>query len=134
MIKKELFSNVLTLAWNLLLVYVCYTLCRLAFLFVNWDTFSEHLTFGYAMSLFGAGIIFDTTAILYSNALFILLFLFPLHWKETPVFYKIVRWVFASVNTFFLITNLIDCVYFRFTGRRTTMTVCRNFGMRETEN
>ena len=125
--KKELFSNVLSLVWNLLLVYVCYTLCRLAFLFVNWDTFSEHLTFGYAMSLFGAGIIFDTTAILYSNALFILLFLFPLHWKETPVFYKIVRWVFASVNTFFLITNLIDCVYFRFTGRRTTMTVLQEF-------
>ena len=84
--KKELFSNVLSLVWNLLLVYVCYTLSRLVFLCVNWDTFSEHLTFGYAMSLFGAGIIFDTTAILYSNALFILLFLFPLHWKETPVF------------------------------------------------
>lgn len=98
--KKELFSNVLSLVWNLLLVYVCYTLSRLVFLCVNWDTFSEHLTFGYAMSLFGAGIIFDTTAILYSNALFILLFLFPLHWKETPVFYKIVRWVFTSVNTF----------------------------------
>lgn len=125
--KKELFSNVLSLVWNLLLVYVCYTLSRLVFLCVNWDTFSEHLTFGYAMSLFGAGIIFDTTAILYSNALFILLFLFPLHWKETPVFYKIVRWVFTSVNTFFLITNLIDCVYFRFTGRRTTMTVLQEF-------
>lgn len=64
MIKKELFSNVLTLAWNLLLVYVCYTLCRLAFLFVNWDTFSGNLSWGYTISLLGAGIIFDTTAIL----------------------------------------------------------------------
>lgn len=27
--KKELFSNVLSLVWNLLLVYVCYTLSRL---------------------------------------------------------------------------------------------------------
>lgn len=58
MIKKELFSNVLTLAWNLLLVYVCYTLCRLAFLFVNWDTFSGNLSWGYTISLLGAGIIF----------------------------------------------------------------------------
>ena len=64
MMKKDLFSNVLSLVWNLLLVYVCYTLSRLVFLCVNWDTFSEHLTFGYAMSLFGAGIIFDTTATL----------------------------------------------------------------------
>lgn len=125
--KKEFFANVLTLVWNLVLVYVCYTLCRLVFLFINWETFSGHLTWGYAVSLFGAGIIFDTTAILYSNALFILLFLFPLHWKETPVFYKVVRWLFAAVNTFFLITNLIDCVYFRFTGRRTTMTVLQEF-------
>ncbi|WP_304300789.1 LTA synthase family protein [Phocaeicola plebeius] len=127
MIKKELFSNVLTLAWNLLLVYVCYTLCRLAFLFVNWDTFSGNLSWGYTISLLGAGIIFDTTAILYSNALFILLFLLPLHWKETPSFYKGVRWIFTIVNTFFLITNLIDCVYFRFSGRRTTMTVFQEF-------
>lgn len=59
MMKKELFSNVLSLVWNLLLVYVCYTLCRLAFLFVNWDTFSGNLTWGYAISLLGAGIIFD---------------------------------------------------------------------------
>lgn len=125
--KKEFFANVLTLVWNLVLVYVCYTLCRLVFLLINWETFSGHLTWGYAVSLFGAGIIFDTTAILYSNALFILLFLFPLHWKETPVFYKVVRWLFAAVNTFFLITNLIDCVYFRFTGRRTTMTVLQEF-------
>lgn len=43
--KKDLFSNVLSLVWNLLLVYVCYTLSRLVFLCVNWDTFSEHLTF-----------------------------------------------------------------------------------------
>lgn len=125
--KKELFANVLTLIWNLVLVYVCYTLCRLAFLFVNWDTFGGHLTWKYAIDLFGAGIIFDTSAILYSNALFILLFLFPLHWKETPMFYKIVRWAFAVVNTFLLITNLIDCVYFRFTGRRTTMSVLQEF-------
>ena len=50
--KKELFSNVLSLVWNLLLVYVCYTLSRLVFLCVNWDTFSEHLTFGYAIRHF----------------------------------------------------------------------------------
>ena len=44
--KKNLFSNVLTLSWNLLLVYLCYTLCRLIFLCVNWEMFNDHLTFG----------------------------------------------------------------------------------------
>lgn len=125
--KKDVFSNVLTLVWNLLLIYICYSLCRLVFLLVNWDIFSGHMNFSYALSLFGAGIIFDTSAILYSNALFIFLFLFPLHWKENAAFYKVVRWIFTVANTFFLITNLIDCVYYRFTGRRTTMSVLQEF-------
>lgn len=125
--KKNLFSNVLTLSWNVLLVYLCYTLCRLVFLCVNWDMFHDHLTFSYASSLFGAGIIFDTTAILYSNALFILLFLFPFHLKENIRFYKTIRILFTAVNGFFLISNLADCVYFRFTGRRTTMSVLQEF-------
>ena len=116
--KKDVFSNVLTLVWNLLLIYICYSLCRLVFLLVNWDTFSGHMNFSYALSLFGAGIIFDTSAILYSNALFIFLFLFPLHWKENAAFYKVVRWIFTVANTFFLITNLIDCVYYRFMNVR----------------
>ena len=33
--KKELFSNVLSLIWNLLIIYVCYSLCRLTFLLEN---------------------------------------------------------------------------------------------------
>lgn len=125
--KKTLFSNLLSLASNLLLVYVCYSLCRLVFVLVNRDIFAESLDWDYALTLFGAGIIFDTTAILYSNALFILLFLLPLHWKENARFYRVTRWLFTIINTFFLVTNLIDCVYFRFTGRRTTMTVLEEF-------
>ncbi len=64
--KKELFSNVLSLIWNLFVIYVCYSLCRLTFLLENFRLFSENLTLGYALNMFGAGIIFDTTAILYS--------------------------------------------------------------------
>lgn len=104
--NKTLFSNVLSLAWNLLLVYVCYFICRLTFLLTNWSLFSEQFEWGYMCRLFGAGTIFDTTAILYSNALFILLFLFPFHWKERESFYRVIRWIFVIVNTFFLLSNL----------------------------
>lgn len=127
MVKRTLFSNVGSLAWNLLLVYVCYFICRLTFLLTNWAIFGDQFEWGYMFRLFAAGTIFDTTAILYSNALFIVLFLFPFHWKERSVFYRVVRWVFVAVNTFFLISNLVDCVYFRFSGRRTTMSVFQEF-------
>ena len=127
MVKRTLFSNVGSLAWNLLLVYVCYFICRLTFLLTNWAIFGDQFEWGYMFRLFAAGTIFDTTAILYSNALFIVLFLFPFHWKERSAFYRVVRWVFVAVNTFFLISNLVDCVYFRFSGRRTTMSVFQEF-------
>ena len=55
--NKTLFSNVLSLAWNLLLVYVCYFICRLTFLLTNWSLFSEQFEWGYMCRLFGAGTI-----------------------------------------------------------------------------
>lgn len=125
--KSSYMANLLPLIWNLVLVYIVYFICRLAFVLVNWDVFGGNLSFGYAMSLFGAGVIFDTTAILYSNALFILLFLLPLHWKENARFYQVVRWLFTIVNSIMLITNLIDCVYFGYTGKRTTTSVLQEF-------
>ncbi|WP_298112158.1 LTA synthase family protein [uncultured Bacteroides sp.] len=125
--KSSYVANLLPLIWNLVLVYIVYFICRLAFVLVNWNVFGGNLSFGYAMSLFGAGVIFDTTAILYSNALFILLFLLPFHWKENARFYQVVRWLFTIVNSIMLITNLIDCVYFGYTGKRTTTSVLQEF-------
>ena len=125
--NKNLFSRVGALVANLLLVYVCYSITRLAFLLENWPLFTGHLSTGYIVKLFGAGIIFDTTAIMYTNALFILLFLFPVHWKESGAFYKVVRWLFVVINAIGLSTNLMDSVYFRFSGRRTTMSVFEEF-------
>lgn len=125
--KSSYVANLLPLIWNLVLVYIVYFICRLAFVLVNWDVFGGNLSFGYAMNLFGAGVIFDTTAILYSNALFILLFLLPFHWKENARFYQVVRWLFTIVNSIMLITNLIDCVYFGYTGKRTTTSVLQEF-------
>ena len=124
---KNVLANAWALACNIALVYVCYTLCRIVFFLVNYDLFKETVGAGYFWNLMGAGLIFDTSAIVYSNALFILLFLFPLHWKECPGFYKVVRWLFAIVNGLCLSANLIDCVYFKFTGRRTTMSVFEEF-------
>lgn len=127
-IKKEMFSNIRALAINILLVYVCYTICRLVFLLENMALYSGHLDAGYVFSLFGAGLIFDTSAIMYTNVLFVLLFLFPLHWKENKNYYKVVQWLFVVINSIFLISNFGDSVYFRFSGRRTTMSVFQEFG------
>ena len=109
------------------MVYVAYTLCRIIFLFVNWDAYSETMTFAHALHLMRAGLIFDTTAILYTNLLVMLMLLFPLPWKERKGYYRVVRWVYTIINSLCVYTNLIDCVYFQYTGKRTTISVLNEF-------
>ena len=81
----------MALLWDLLVVYCAYTLCRAVFLMLNWSLFADTLTFGHGLELFGAGLLFDTPAILYTNAVIILMFLLPLHWKECPAYYRVAR-------------------------------------------
>ena len=118
---------ILALLSNLLVVYVLFTLCRLVFLLTNWNLYTGTLSLSHTLSLFSAGLIFDTSAILYTNALVILGFLLPLHWKECPAYYKVMRWIYVVCNSVAVYANLIDCVYFPFTGKRTTTTVFAEF-------
>ncbi len=125
--RLPILDNVLAFVWNTLVVYAAYSLCRLTFLAVNHSLYSGTLTWGGALELMGAGLRFDTSAIFYTNALFLLLLLFPLHWKERRGYYRAVRWLYVAVNAACLYTNLIDCVYFQFTGKRTTVSVLQEF-------
>ena len=86
-------SPVWGLAWNLLVVYVAYTLCRAIFLTLNWSLYAGTLSLSHTMELFGAGLLFDTPAILYTHAAILLMFLLPLHYKESPVYYRVARWI-----------------------------------------
>ena len=125
-------SPALGLLWNLLVVYCAYTVCRAVFLALNWSLFAGTLSFGHTMELFGAGLLFDTPAILYTNAIILLMFLLPLHWKECPGYYRIARWIYTVVNSIAMYMNLMDCVYFPFTGKRTTASVFAEFGNEST--
>lgn len=123
---KTLYSTPLALLFNLLLVYVSFTLCRLIFLWVNHSYFSD-LTFVHFWELYKGGLMFDTSAIVYTNALYILLMLFPLHYKEHKGYYNIVKWLFVVTNMLCIIMNLMDTVYFQYTNRRTTSSVFSQF-------
>ena len=113
---------------NLLIAYVVYFVARLAFLFKNWGLFAEGLTHTHLFELLSGGIVFDTSAILYTNVLWVVMMLFPVSRKENPTYHTLCRWVFVVVNTFALIINLCDAVYFQYTMRRTTVTIFHEFG------
>ncbi len=126
-IKRRLLSVPLCFVWNMVLVYIVYEVCRLVFLAVNWGMFSETISWKSWGEMLHGGWYFDTSAILYTNALYALLMLLPLHYKESTVYQKIAKWIFLMVNGICVVANLIDCVYFQYTTRRTTATVFSEF-------
>lgn len=123
--KNSLYT-VLALVTNLLLVYAVFMICRLVFVWENISLFND-LTFSHFMEVCKGGLYFDTSAIMYTNALFILLFLFPLHWKENQNYHAVVKGLFVITNTLCIVANLMDTVYFQYTNRRTTCSVFSQF-------
>ena len=120
-LNNKLFSPLLVVLWNLLLVYLIYQIARIEY----WLENSNYLN--YTFDVWRGGLMFDTSAILYTNALYVVLMLFPLHYKETNVYHKICKWLFIIVNGLAFAINLADSVYFRYTMRRTTSTVFDEF-------
>ncbi len=127
-IRRSLLSSQLCMLLNLALVYVVYEVCRFVYLFENWNTYSANLSWKSLGEILRGGWMFDTSAILYTNALYILLMILPLQWKETDLWQRVARWVFIVFNSICIVINLADAVYFQYTGRRTTVTVFSEFG------
>ena len=112
---------------DLLLAYAVYFVARVVFLLENRDLFAAAIDGGRLTELFRGGLVFDTSAILVTNAVWVVAVLFPLHLKETTVYHRCCRVLFVTINTLALAVNLCDAVYFRFAMRRTTTTVFQEF-------
>ena len=113
-------SPIGTVVWNLGMAYVVYFIARLVFLVTNYSFYEGHLAFPHLMEMLGGGLVFDTAAILVTNSLYIVILLLT-PWR------RLAQWVYVVINAVALAVNLADCVYFRFTMRRTTTTVFNEF-------
>lgn len=122
-----LLTPLATTIYNLMLVYVVYFLARVLYLLLNYSYFAVDMTYGHLLELFIGGLVFDTSAILVTNSLYIVLMLLPWHGKETHLYQQVCKWVFLCINGLALFVNCCDAVYFRFTMRRTTTTIFSEF-------
>ena len=128
---KSLLCPLAVTLCNLLIAYVVYFLARLIYFFENYSYFSQNLSFSHVLEMLRGGLVFDTSAILVTNIPYIVLMLFPIHYKESAIYQKLCRAVFLIINGLALAINLCDAVYFRFTMRRTTTTVFSEFANEE---
>ncbi|MDO4972089.1 MAG: LTA synthase family protein [Bacteroidales bacterium] len=112
---------------NMLLAYAVFMISRLAFFFENYSTFAPDMSAPLALSMLRGALVFDTSALLYINSLYLVLMLLPWGRKEVAGFHRFLKWLFVATNSIGLALNLGDAVYFTYTGRRSTVTVFSEF-------
>lgn len=114
------------LALRLGLVALMYTLMRGIFYLYNKDLLGID-SWHQLGRIFYGGLRFDASAIIYTNVLVILLHLLPLTVRHRPKYQRAIGWIYWLSNIPMLVLNLGDVVYYRFTGRRTSLDVLDEF-------
>jgi Sulfatase len=103
----------------LCLVYAFSRLLFLAFNFRSYQTASLH----EILLAFAVGMRFDVASICRTNGPFILLSMLPFAFVEKPAYQRFLKIVFLLSNAPFLIINVVDYEYFKFTGQRSSLSL-----------
>ena len=113
---------------RLLLVLVLFFFSRIFFYLFNLHYFSQ-IGFAELMKIFLYGIRFDISAILIINSPFIVFSSIPFRFREKTWYQRMLSFIFYLVNSFALMANLVDLIYFRFTLKRTTADIFKYLGV-----
>ncbi|MBX2921517.1 MAG: sulfatase-like hydrolase/transferase [Chitinophagaceae bacterium] len=112
--------------YRIFIVLVLYMLCRFLFYFLNTNLL-HNITRDEWVHILRGGLVFDIAAMFYMNSLFIVLTLLPFRFIRNSGYQKAVKYVFFFSNGIALLLNCIDFIYYRFTLRRTTLSVISEF-------
>ena len=105
------------LIYRILLVHIAYLLLRVLFVFFNNDIVQVYdLENFFYLSILGLR--FDSSAIAYSNLLFIFFSVLPLSFLREKKHQFLSALIYFISNSFFLILNFIDFAYYRFNLNR----------------
>ncbi len=113
---------------KLLLVLVLFFLSRILFYLFNLGYFAN-LGLADALRLFVIGIRFDLSAVLIVNAPFIVMNTVPFKFRFNRIYQGIANGFFYLLNSFALMTNFGDTIYFRFTLKRLTADIFSYVGV-----
>lgn len=125
---KNVLNPAVAIVADLAIIYVIYAIARVVYVLENHDLLLSGLTLESTAELVSGGFLFDTSAIVYTNLLWLLMVLFPVKAKETSAYHGVCKWLWVVVNSVAaIVLNFADAVYFPFTMRRTTSTVVSEF-------
>ena len=118
----------LLLFYRVFIVLLLFFLCRFIFFWINRPMFTDVHAADWAGILRG-GLKFDLAALFYFGGLFIVLMVLPLpwSWRNSKVYNNVVKYAFFICTGLAVMLNCIDFIYYRFTLRRTTFGVLKEF-------
>jgi phosphoglycerol transferase MdoB-like AlkP superfamily enzyme len=114
------------LAYRLLLILFLFSLCRLGFYLFNFKMFPG-VTPGQLIEIMRGGLLFDISAMVYINMLFIMMHILPFEFRYNEIYQKILKYLFFITNSLALAVNCADFVYYRFVFKRATADVFKTF-------
>ena len=114
------------LTLRLLLAMLLFMVCRVAFFFYNISYFPETTTFNFLRIMWG-GLQFDLAAVLYINAIILVLSILPVDLRFRPGYQSTLKVIYFVLNGIAIAVNVMDFIYYRFTLRRTTADVLDQF-------
>jgi len=103
-----------------------YSISRIVFFAVNQSLFQETTQAGFFKILLG-GLKFDLSALLWINAIYILLQTVPFKFRYKEGYQKLSNGWFLISNSIFIAINSSDIIYYQFILKRTTLSVIKNF-------
>ena len=111
---------------NLIVVYAAFLICHPIFIWYNWSSFQGDLA-GMLWPMLKASLVFDTAGVMYISAVYVVLLLFPLHYKEKLWYYRLTKIILVVLASAGVLINLVDTVYYPYTGCRSTLQVLSEF-------
>lgn len=120
--KKHEANEYLVLAYRFALMMLVYSICRILFFVFNTASFPK-VTFSSFLTILKGGLMFDVSALIYLNSLYLLLFLVPFRFKFAEGYQRMLKVLFISVNGIGIAFNLIDIIYYRYILKRTTASM-----------
>jgi phosphoglycerol transferase MdoB-like AlkP superfamily enzyme len=114
------------LAYRILLIMLLFSFCRIGFFLFNFKMFPG-VTISQFVTILKGGLVFDISAVVYINILFILLHIIPLEIRYRDVYQKVLKYIFFITNGIAIAMNGMDFVYYRFVDKRATADVFKTF-------
>lgn len=124
-------GNIYTvLAYRIFLVMFLLTLSRIGFFLFNMRMFPS-VDLNQLLTMLGGGLVFDVSAVVYINLLFIVLSIVPFDFRYEKIYQDVLKYLYFITNGIAITINGMDYVYYRFIGKRATAEVVRTFSNEE---